>query len=153
MRISDWSSDVCSSDLAYHYPAIDVLTSLSRVMPRVTEPAHQRAAGQLRKYLAKYQDIELLLQLGEYKRGTDPDADIAIEKIGPMRKLLPQSADELLPFEQSAAALRKLLPGGAGIGGSGFGIRRGKRPCRSPPAFPNPQSRKARNSTRLHSRP
>src|SRR3546814_21178620 len=111
MRISDWSSDVCSSDLlaededggdpiveevrsildghivlsrklaaAYHYPAIDVLTSLSRVMPRVTEPAHQRAAGQLRKYLAKYQDIELLLQLGEYKRGTDPDADIAIER-------------------------------------------------------------------------
>ncbi|HEY9541704.1 MAG TPA: FliI/YscN family ATPase [Luteimonas sp.] len=95
---------------AYHYPAIDVLTSLSRVMPRVTEPAHQRAAGQLRKYLAKYQDIELLLQLGEYKRGTDPDADIAIEKIGPMRKLLQQSADELVPFEQSADALRKLFP-------------------------------------------
>src|SRR3546814_20092632 len=70
-------------------------------MPRVTEPAHQRAAGQLRKYLAKYQDIELLLQLGEYKRGTDPDADIAIEKIGPMSKLLQQSADELVPFEQS----------------------------------------------------
>src|SRR3546814_4126633 len=80
MRISDWSSDVCSSDLlaededggdpiveevrsildghivlsrkleaAYHYPEIDVLTSLSRVMPRVTEPAHQRGDGQLRK--------------------------------------------------------------------------------------------------------
>ena len=57
---------------AYHYPAIDVLTSLSRMMPRVVDPTHQRAAGQLRKYLAKYQDIELLLQLGEYKRGSDP---------------------------------------------------------------------------------
>jgi len=94
---------------AYHYPAIDVLTSLSRVMPRVTEPAHQRAAGQLRKYLAKYQDIELLLQLGEYKRGTDPDADIAIEKIGPMRQLLQQSASELVPFDRSADAVRRLF--------------------------------------------
>ena len=95
---------------AYHYPAIDVLTSLSRVMPRVTEPAHQHAAGQLRKYLAKYQDIELLLQLGEYKRGTDPDADIAIERIGPMRQLLQQPASELVPFDQSAQALRRLFP-------------------------------------------
>jgi type III secretion protein N (ATPase) len=94
---------------AYHYPAIDVLASLSRVMPRVAEPAHQRAAGQLRRYLAKYQDIELLLQLGEYKRGTDPDADIAIEKIGPMRQLLQQSASELVPFDQSADAVRRLF--------------------------------------------
>ena len=94
---------------AYHYPAIDILTSLSRTMPRVVDPAHQRAAGQLRKYLAKHADIELLLQLGEYKRGTDPDADIAIEKIGPIRKLLQQPADELVPFAQSSEALRKLF--------------------------------------------
>src|SRR3546814_20249903 len=78
-------------------------------MPRVTEPAHQRAAGQLRKYLAKYQDIELLLQLGEYKRGTDPDADIAIEKIGPMRKMPQQSADERVPLDQTADARRRVF--------------------------------------------
>ncbi len=94
---------------AYHYPAIDVLTSLSRVMTRVVDEPHQRAAGQLRKYLAKYQDIELLLQLGEYKRGTDPDADVAIEKIGPMRQLLQQPAGELVPFAKSAEALRRLF--------------------------------------------
>ncbi|MBJ7575629.1 FliI/YscN family ATPase [Luteimonas sp. MC1828] len=94
---------------AYHYPAIDVLTSLSRTMPRVVDGAHQRAAGQLRKLLAKYQDIELLIQLGEYKRGTDPDADAAIEKIGAIRKLLQQSSTELVPFAQSADALRKLF--------------------------------------------
>jgi type III secretion protein N (ATPase) len=94
---------------AYHYPAIDVLASLSRVMPRVVDEPHQRAAGQLRKVLAKYQDIELLLQLGEYKRGTDPDADLAIEKIGPMRQLLQQAAGELVPFAQSADALRRLF--------------------------------------------
>lgn len=95
---------------AYHYPAIDVLVSLSRTMPRVVDQAHLRGAGQLRKLLAKYQDIELLIQLGEYKRGTDPDADAAIEKIGAIRKLLQQSAHELVPFEQSAAALKALFP-------------------------------------------
>ncbi|MBJ6979132.1 MULTISPECIES: FliI/YscN family ATPase [unclassified Luteimonas] len=95
---------------AYHYPAIDVLVSLSRTMPRVVDHPHVRAAGQLRKLLAKYQDIELLIQLGEYKRGTDPDADAAIEKIGAIRRLLQQSAQELVPFEQSAAALKALFP-------------------------------------------
>lgn len=94
---------------AYHYPAIDVLTSLSRTMPRVTDDAQQRAAGQLRKYLAKHQDIELLLQLGEYKKGTDPDADIAIQKIDPIRKLLQQSSTDLADYGQSVAALRKLF--------------------------------------------
>lgn len=94
---------------AYHYPAIDVLTSLSRTMPRVVDEAHLRAAGQLRKYLAKYQDIELLLQLGEYKRGSDPEADVAIEKIGPIRKLLQQSSSELVEFEKSSSALRRLF--------------------------------------------
>jgi type III secretion protein N (ATPase) len=94
---------------AYHYPAIDVLTSLSRTMPRVVAEPHLRAAGQLRKYLAKHQDIELLLQLGEYKRGSDPEADVAIEKIAPMRKLLQQPSTELVPFAQSSEALRKLF--------------------------------------------
>ena len=94
---------------AYHYPAIDVLTSLSRTMPRVVDEAHQRAAGQLRKYLAKYDDIEMLLQLGEYKRGSDPEADVAIEKIGPIRKLLQQGANELADFNQSSEALRRLF--------------------------------------------
>ena len=94
---------------AYHYPAIDVLTSLSRTMPRVVSKEHMQAAGLLRKYLAKYQEIELLIQLGEYKRGSDPDADIAIDKINAIRKLLQQSSDELVPFEQSSTELRKLF--------------------------------------------
>ncbi len=94
---------------AYHYPAIDVLTSLSRTMPRVVDQAHLRAAGQLRKLLAKHQDIELLVQLGEYKRGADPDADAAIEKIGPIRALLQQGEHDLVPFDTSASALRGMF--------------------------------------------
>lgn len=95
---------------AYHYPAIDVLTSLSRTMPRVADQAQMRAAGQLRKYLAKHQDIELLVQLGEYKRGSDPEADIAIDKIQPINKLLQQSSGDLAGFDQSITALKRLFP-------------------------------------------
>lgn len=94
---------------AYHYPAIDVLASLSRTMPRVTDEAQQRAAGQLRRLLAKHQDIELLLQLGEYKKGSDPEADLAVQKIEPIRRLLQQPATEVAGFGESAAALRKLF--------------------------------------------
>jgi ATP synthase in type III secretion protein N len=94
---------------AYHYPAIDVLTSLSRIMPQVATPDHLQAAGRLRKYLAKYQEIELLLQLGEYKRGSDPDADIAIQNIEATRALLRQPADQLIEYGQSIDDLKRVI--------------------------------------------
>ena len=62
---------------AAHYPAIDILRSTSRVMGRVASQDHLAAAARLRKLLAKYQEIELLLQIGEYKAGGDLDADAA----------------------------------------------------------------------------
>jgi type III secretion protein N (ATPase) len=94
---------------ANHFPAIDVLASASRVMPRVAQPAHQRAAGLLRKHLAKYQDVELLLQIGEYKRGSDADADEAIRNIPFIRKLLQQSSEQRSGFDESVAALVGML--------------------------------------------
>jgi type III secretion protein N (ATPase) len=90
---------------ANHFPAIDVLASASRVMPRVAQPAHLRAAASLRKQLAKYQDVELLLQIGEYKRGSDAEADEAIRNIPAIRKLLQQPADQLSGFDESVVAL------------------------------------------------
>jgi len=94
---------------ANHFPAIDVLASASRVMPRVAQPAHLRAAGLLRKHLAKYQDIELLLQIGEYKRGSDADADEAIRNIPVIRKLLQQASEQRSGFDESVAALIGML--------------------------------------------
>jgi type III secretion protein N (ATPase) len=94
---------------ASHYPAIDVLASASRVMPRVAQPAHLRAAALLRKHLAKYQDVELLLQIGEYKRGSDAEADEAIRTIPAIRKLLQQPSDQRSGFEESVAALVGML--------------------------------------------
>ncbi|HNR90877.1 MAG TPA: FliI/YscN family ATPase [Dokdonella sp.] len=95
---------------AHHYPAIDVLTSASRVMTRVVDADHARGAGQLRKYLAKHREIELLLQLGEYKHGSDPDADFAIARIEEMRGLLRQPAEMLSSFDEALQGLRRLFP-------------------------------------------
>lgn len=83
---------------ANHYPAIDLLASASRLMPRVTQPAHQRAAGLLRRYLAKYREIEMLLQLGEYKPGGDADADTAIARMDAINQLLRQDTHEQADF-------------------------------------------------------
>jgi ATP synthase in type III secretion protein N len=90
---------------ANHFPAIDVLTSASRTMQRVVSREHLQAAGILRKQLAKYQEIELLLQIGEYKSGTDPDADAAISNISAIRKLLQQPPSERSGFDEAVQAL------------------------------------------------
>ena len=79
---------------ANHYPAIDVLRSISRLMPKVTDPAHLKAASLLREYLAKYEDIELLLQLGEYEPGKDVTADAAIQYRDAINQFLRQTEDE-----------------------------------------------------------
>jgi type III secretion protein N (ATPase) len=93
---------------ANHYPAIDILASASRLMPRVTDTAQQRAAGQLRRSLAKYREIEMLLQLGEYKPGGDPDADTAIARIDAIQQLLRQGTHERAELEQTRARLKAI---------------------------------------------
>lgn len=62
-----------------HYPAIDVLASLSRLMGRVTEPTHRSAAARTRASLATWAENEELIRLGAYRKGTDPGVDAAID--------------------------------------------------------------------------
>lgn len=90
---------------ANHYPAIDILSSASRVMPRVTAPEHQEAAGLLRRYLAKYREIELLIQLGEYRAGNDPEADVAVAKIADINAFLRQPAENLSGYDDAVVRL------------------------------------------------
>lgn len=94
---------------ANQFPAIDVLASTSRVMPRVTTAAHRRAAGDFRGHLAKYNEIEMLLQLGEYQPGSDSEADVAIEKREAMLGLLRQPPEHLARFDASLRALREVF--------------------------------------------
>jgi ATP synthase in type III secretion protein N len=94
---------------AGHFPAIDVLGSVSRLMSRIATPAHQLAATEARKSLAKYREIELLLQLGEYRKGSDADADIAIGRWAQLNAHLKQSAAKLETFDDGVASLDKAL--------------------------------------------
>ncbi|OZG74391.1 flagellum-specific ATP synthase FliI [Hahella sp. CCB-MM4] len=94
---------------AAHYPAIDVMTSASRVFEKVTSPQHRDSARQMRKLIAKYQELEWLIQLGEYKAGADPEADEAIAKKNPIRDLLQQSAHTCHPFEETVKQMVEIV--------------------------------------------
>jgi type III secretion protein N (ATPase) len=90
---------------ANHYPAIDVLASVSRVMNMVTSPEHKQSAGRLRELMAKYQEVELLVKIGEYKRGADAVADQAIDRIDRIRGFLKQATDEHVHFDDTLAQM------------------------------------------------
>lgn len=92
-----------------HYPAIDVMASASRVMNAVISKEHKNLAAQLRQILAKYAEVELLLRIGEYKSGTDPEADTAISKIDKVNQFLRQGLDDRQSFDDILAALAEAV--------------------------------------------
>lgn len=96
-----------------HYPAIDILDSLSRVMPALVTPEHQRVASKMGELVAKYEEIEFLLRVGEYTRGSDPLADEAIDKITAINAFLQQSTKEYLRFDQTVSILVQIIGGEA----------------------------------------
>jgi type III secretion protein N (ATPase) len=96
---------------AHQFPAIDILASLSRVMPAVAPAAQLEASARVRGWLAKYREIELLLQMGEYREGADPEADVAIARMPALRQFLQQRPDEIAAAESANAALLRLVAG------------------------------------------
>ncbi|MBZ2170603.1 type III secretion system ATPase SctN [Nitratidesulfovibrio sp. SRB-5] len=94
---------------ANHYPAIDVQASVSRVMNAIVDKEHKAAAQKLRKVLAKYAEVELLVQIGEYKRGSDKEADEALDRVAAVNAFLRQGLDERSGFDDTLAALRKVV--------------------------------------------
>ena len=91
------------------YPAIDVMASVSRVMNAIVTKEHKEAAGKLRNIMAKYQEIELLVQLGEYKEGSDPEADYALHKIGEINAFLKQGLGETTSFDETISKLISIV--------------------------------------------
>ena len=91
-----------------HYPAIDVLDSLSRVAEDVAEPQHLAGRQQILRLLAAYKEIEDLLQIGAYAPGSNPEADTAIDLLEPINALLTQGASETPVFDQARGLLIKL---------------------------------------------
>ncbi len=84
-----------------HYPAIDVLASVSRVMNAIVSKEHKKAAQRLRQILAKHAEVELLVQIGEYKKGTDAEADDALAHIDKVNAFLKQGLGEKSTFEKT----------------------------------------------------
>jgi len=101
---------VLSRDLAHknHYPAIDVLASISRVMNNIAAPEHKAAAGKIRNLLANYRKNEDLINIGAYAKGTDPVTDKAIAYIDKINNYLIQATDEKNDFDVTVNELIKL---------------------------------------------
>lgn len=91
------------------YPAIDVLGSLSRVMSQIVSAEQRQYAGQLRRLLAKYNEVETLLQVGEYRQGSDAVADEAIARIDAIRDFLSQSTDQLSDYDATLEQLAGVI--------------------------------------------
>ena len=96
-----------STELAQtgHYPAIDILGSLSRLMPRLATAEHQHCARHLRELLGSYREGRDLVDVGAYSRGMNPKLDEALDRMPAIEALLRQDADDPTPFHETVEVL------------------------------------------------
>ncbi|ACL02375.1 FliI/YscN family ATPase [Desulfatibacillum aliphaticivorans] len=92
-----------------HYPAVDVLASVSRVMRATVSGEHTRMAQRFREVLAAYQNVEDLISIGAYVDGSDPDVDYAKSMIGKMKQFLRQDMMEGVSYEECVQQLTALF--------------------------------------------
>lgn len=88
-----------------HYPAIDILQSISRVMSSIVDDRQKKAAGQLKNVLATYSEAEDLVNIGAYKPGSNKNIDYALEKIDAVNRFLCQDVYEKVDFEDIVNSL------------------------------------------------
>ena len=94
-----------------HYPAIDVLASISRVMSAVASQEHKRLSGEMKKILATYRDAEDLINIGAYRAGSNKDIDFAIEKINAVNTFLQQGTEEKFLFDDILQLMEQIFSG------------------------------------------
>ncbi len=92
-----------------HYPAIDVLQSISRVMSQIATKEHKTVAGKLKNVLATYHEAEDLINIGAYKSGSNKNIDYAIEKIDMVNQFLRQGVDEKFSFDEELEMLNGIF--------------------------------------------
>jgi type III secretion protein N (ATPase) len=100
------SRELCDRN---HWPAIDVLPSLSRVMNAVVDERHRQAAGRVRELMAAYEQKRDLIALGAYKPGSDARTDEAIAAMDAINAFLRQGTHENTSFEETRRRLLALL--------------------------------------------
>jgi flagellum-specific ATP synthase len=92
-----------------HYPAIDVLQSISRCMSQIVDKEHKKVAGKLKNVLATYNDSEDLINIGAYKRGNNKNIDYAIDKIDAVNEFLLQDTDQKFGYEESLKLMEEIF--------------------------------------------
>lgn len=92
-----------------HFPAVDILESISRLMIDVGSRELMEVSGKARKIVSDYRDAEDLINIGAYAKGSSPAIDYALEKIEPLNNFLIQGIDESTPFEESLSGLSKII--------------------------------------------
>lgn len=102
----DLSRDLASRN---HYPAVDVLSSVSRVMDEIVDDKHLQAAGEFKKLLADYRESEDLINIGAYEPGSNPDVDRAIDKIDQINDFLQQDIEAKSNFESTVKRLQEII--------------------------------------------
>jgi flagellum-specific ATP synthase len=98
-----------------HYPAVDVLSSISRVMNDIIDTEHKQNAHRLKQILATYRKAEDLINIGAYVTGSNPKIDYAIEMFEKITHYLRQTIEETVNFEDSIAQLDALFQHSTGI--------------------------------------
>jgi len=91
------------------YPAINVLKSLSRTMPRAADPAFLPYVNKARASMAVFADMEELIRLGAYRTGSSAEVDEAIELNGPLEAFLSQGKEEATSLRDTYSRLAKIL--------------------------------------------
>ena len=101
---------VLNRELAWknHYPCIDVLSSISRLMPELVVPAYLQKAGKIREWLATYTKAEDMINIGAYAKGSNPKIDVALEKIDCINSYLVQRSDERENIENAFKSLEEM---------------------------------------------
>ncbi len=92
-----------------HYPAIDILASISRLMSDIATDQHKKMASKIRQLMAIYQENEDLLSIGAYKSGSNPSLDESIKKIQSINRFLVQEVSEVSNFDESIKSMENVL--------------------------------------------
>ena len=92
-----------------HYPAIDVLQSISRCMSQIADKHQKELAGRLKNVMATYTEAEDLINIGAYKSGSNKNIDYAISKIDKVNEFLLQATDEKITFEDEIRRLEEVF--------------------------------------------
>ena len=92
-----------------HYPAIDILSSISRIMPNISSKEHVLNANRIKEVLAEYKEAEDLISIGAYAKGSNSRIDYAIEKIDAINKLLKQDTNEKFSYDETVEIIKNII--------------------------------------------